>query len=97
MPADKPIRFGGDDDAWTRIVLSTAVAVLGGLGCWALLQRLKLKSLTPCERKRSLEADSEIMRIMKASKSTNAVQGGVAIEGYLLRCNFCAAPNNVFV
>ena len=70
-----------EDNGWAKVVLTSAVALLGGVGFWALLQHLKLRKVVHRDRKRSLDADKNLIRIMKKSKETGNFLGGTTIEG----------------
>ena len=70
-----------EDTGWAKVVLSSAVAVLGGVGCWALLRHLRSKKVVHHDRKRTLDADYQLMRKMKKEKETGSFLGGTTIEG----------------
>jgi hypothetical protein len=72
-----------DNGSLLKFVVSAGAAVLGGWGFFVLYRHLSLQHLTHQQhaKKRSLEADKNIMRIMKKTAETGSFLGGNVIEG----------------
>lgn len=70
-----------DDWCAAKLVLSSLAVVVGGVGCFAVYQHFRIKKIVHRDRKRTLAADKNIMRVLKKSSETGTFLGGTAIEG----------------
>ena len=81
-------------------ILSSAAIVLGAWGCLTLRNYCKQTCTRHAHsKKRSLEADKNIMRIMKKSGETGNFLGGTLIDGYVAVCSsdFQLMHHNTFI
>lgn len=70
-----------EGSSWPRVVLGSAVAVFGGLGCWVLIQHFRMKKAFRHQERRSLETRKIIKQRINKDKDAYSDSGCTTIEG----------------